>query len=864
MSGEEFEKGKIFFLSHSTKDRETVEKIASLLGKERCWLYEWEVKPGESIFLFDRGITDSRIFTLFWSKNAALSQWVEEETNQARIRLSRDKGFRLVVVILDDTPLPDSLGHRYYIDGKKGVNFIVEVLQRIEKDLTPKEVFVGKPILKDSFQNRDGLLDKLERLALLDAYSGIIILGPDGIGKTAFAKKGIASLFSHLTPVWVDLRIASTPLRLLAAIAKPLSIAIDPEYVATEPQKVWRDKLLPEIAQSEKMYIVFDNMDTENADYIMEQSMASLISGICRDLAGLHKPENPNVIILSWMSPDFDQTTLAKFGRIELGTLDDKYMTRTLRFHLGHTASLDYNSKKLIILAKQLKGYPLAVNLAAMRVAERGIDAVIHDLSGLRKMLFALAKELLSRLSITEEERIPLILLATSEYPLNADQLEIALGKYWSKILTTLWDKQLLDPTSPGYSLHGILRDYVKETMATPHEIMDCHGKLTYIFESEWKKAPEMSATSAQYGSLAFFHSFSAGLKKATDIKRAYLKEAKDAAIELYRRGQYDTALAYLENAREMDKNPDPIYDFYYALSLNRRGRSEEALPIMKDLTERFPRISRYHHGLGTILRWLHRYKEAERAFQRAIATAKPNQKTASLCSLAVILCEMKREREALPLVEEALEIDPGKSSVVATAVRVFEECDKDSGGLGIILNALKKSPYDARLHYRAGMILKRSGAFKDAKKHLEIASSDPAFAYSCIALADVHLQMGDDKAADEVLEKFPGKKWSHPSYLSMKATILRRREKFGEAEEYLKKAIKLEPEDPVHHGGLAQLKYEQAQQAIFKGQKQRVYIYIEEAKASLSKGLELDRYNEVLLSIQHDINGLEYTLGRK
>jgi len=417
MIGEGMKNRKIFFLSHSTEDRETVEKIASLLGKERCWIYEWEVKPGESIFQFDRGIADSRIFALFWSKNAASSQWVEEETSQARIRLSRDKGFRLVVVKLDETPLPDSLGYRSYIDGKKGVSFIVEKLQLVEKDLTPEEVFVGKSVLKDSFQNRAFQLDKLERFALLDVYSGIIILGPDGIGKTAFAKKGIATLFSYLTPIWVDLKITSTPVRLLAAIAKPLSIAIDPEYVATEPLKMWRDKLLPEIAQSEKMFIVFDNMETENADYILEQSMASLISTICRDIAGLHKPDNPNLIILSWMLPDFDQTTIAKFGRIELGTLDDKFMIRALRFQLGHAKSLDYNSKMLNILAKQLKGYPLAVNLAAMRVAERGIDAVINDLSGLRKILFELAKELLSRLSITEEEKNPLILLATSEYP---------------------------------------------------------------------------------------------------------------------------------------------------------------------------------------------------------------------------------------------------------------------------------------------------------------------------------------------------------------------------------------------------------------------------------------------------------------
>ncbi len=171
---------KLFFLSYSTKDQEFIKRVTEALGKELCWLYQWEVKPGESIFKFDRGIADSRIFVLFWSKNAVSSQWVEEEISQARIRLFRDKGFRLVVVRLDSTSLPDSLAHRVYIEGAKGVDHVVENLKSLERDLTPDEVFFGKPVLKDFFQNRQRELDKLEQLALSGAYSGILVLGPNG------------------------------------------------------------------------------------------------------------------------------------------------------------------------------------------------------------------------------------------------------------------------------------------------------------------------------------------------------------------------------------------------------------------------------------------------------------------------------------------------------------------------------------------------------------------------------------------------------------------------------------------------------------------------------------------------------------
>ena len=190
---------RIFFLSHSEKDGEIVKKVAQKVGRERCWLYEWEAKFGQPVFQFDRGIADSRIFVLFWSKDAAVSPWVEEETNQARMRVMRDSGFRLVVVRLDDTVLPDYLACRVYIDAAKGLDYVCKSLESVVQDLTPEEVFVGKPALKDSFQDREREMDLLEQLALSEDSSGIMVLGLYGMGKTSLVNRAIPRLFSRLT-----------------------------------------------------------------------------------------------------------------------------------------------------------------------------------------------------------------------------------------------------------------------------------------------------------------------------------------------------------------------------------------------------------------------------------------------------------------------------------------------------------------------------------------------------------------------------------------------------------------------------------------------------------------------------------------
>jgi hypothetical protein len=97
------------FVSHNWADKET----ARLLAKELVargidvWFDEWQIKPGDSITGgVESGISQCELFVLLWSDRAARSNWVETELRAALKRRIDDQNFRVIPVMLDETPLP--------------------------------------------------------------------------------------------------------------------------------------------------------------------------------------------------------------------------------------------------------------------------------------------------------------------------------------------------------------------------------------------------------------------------------------------------------------------------------------------------------------------------------------------------------------------------------------------------------------------------------------------------------------------------------------------------------------------------------------------------------------------------------------
>jgi tetratricopeptide (TPR) repeat protein len=858
--------GKKFFLSHSTKDEKIVLKVAEKLGADLCWLYQWETKAGDSIFKYDIGIADSKIFLLFWSESAAKSPWVKEEVDELRFRMKIDEGYRPVVVRLDNTPLPTFLQTRSYINGSLGLFHIINKICEVESDLTPSETFIGQPSLKDYFQDRQKLFDQFEDFAASEQYSGIIVLGIDGIGKTTFVKQAISRIFFQLNPIWVDLKIESTPVRLLSAIAKPFGIIINLEEIGRNPESFWKNNILPEIVKSQTSFLVLDNLTLPGRDPTLKgEQIIKLLKIICKDLADHKKKENPTIIVISSTIPNEIENSLVKYAPIHLDNLDKRDVARALKYHLSKLTSLKIEKEKIEVLAEKLRGYPLAIIIAANRVAERGIDVVIEDKALLRDMLFELAQDLFSGITLTDDEKEIMVVLSTSINPLNSKQLKSIFGDKWT-IVGDLAKKQLLDPTISNYKLHPILTDYVKNAIATSEKVFQAHSQLTDVFEQEWKDSPEKSSAAAKYGSLAFYHSVSSGrFQDAQKIRVEFLVEAKDAAIELYRLRKYSIALAYLENARKMTEFSDPIYDYYYALCLHRVGRDKEALPIISELTDQFPDISRYYHSLGLIQLRLNKNADAEKSFRTAIVVAHSERaKMVPIVNLADLLFQQGELKESKELITKAQKIDAHNSFFVSVATKIYLAVGEQEQALDILSEALRVNPSDTHLHHRAGMVLKDMGKFDDAIEHLQYATADPALGYSSTALADVYLRLNNLDKAEIAIEKFVGSKDRNVSYLTTKANILRKREKFEESNELLQKAIKIASNDAVVYGVLAQLRLDQTNHALKKDQKQESFIFIAEAKKYINLGLQIDPKNEALLSTNHVINELMIKIGFK
>jgi small GTP-binding protein len=107
------------FLSHSSKDKDTVRAVAERLRADglRVWLDDWELKPGDNIpSKIEEGLEHSHILILCMSANAFGSDWATLESQAFRFRDPLNKDRRFIPLRLDETEPKGSLAQFLYID----------------------------------------------------------------------------------------------------------------------------------------------------------------------------------------------------------------------------------------------------------------------------------------------------------------------------------------------------------------------------------------------------------------------------------------------------------------------------------------------------------------------------------------------------------------------------------------------------------------------------------------------------------------------------------------------------------------------------------------------------------------------------
>ena len=110
------------FLSHSSKDKQLIDKIAKQLGKNNCHYDTLTFEAGRrAIQEIIDGLEDTDIFIIFLSDTALESKWVKKELTHAKKLLSQEaieRVFPLIIdksITYDDPRIPAWIKKPYHI-----------------------------------------------------------------------------------------------------------------------------------------------------------------------------------------------------------------------------------------------------------------------------------------------------------------------------------------------------------------------------------------------------------------------------------------------------------------------------------------------------------------------------------------------------------------------------------------------------------------------------------------------------------------------------------------------------------------------------------------------------------------------------
>lgn len=189
------------FLSHSSKDKIIVKKVAAQLGNKNSTLDEISFEPGtktlEQIF---SELDSSDVFVLFVSNDSLNSLWVKREINRAKSHISSDIIDRIIPIIIDDKitysdpRIPKWIAKPYNLKCIKNEVIILNKIKQALKEVNFKRNKFNQEIEKN-FVGRNAEMQKFEDdINNLDNWTPTYIVAYnyfEGIGRRTFLKNAL-------------------------------------------------------------------------------------------------------------------------------------------------------------------------------------------------------------------------------------------------------------------------------------------------------------------------------------------------------------------------------------------------------------------------------------------------------------------------------------------------------------------------------------------------------------------------------------------------------------------------------------------------------------------------------------------------
>ncbi len=172
------------FLSHSSSDKHTVDRVAEALGRAAVIYDAYEFRTGEEFKKeIIKGLARSDIFVLFASRESLKKEWVKLEINEAEKALTAQALSKILTYIIDDSVDLDSLPEwmkATRVERQQIVGLISLDIQRVLTERLQqrsKSYFVGR------HAEMETALEIIASNIQAAVYRPLIIYGLDGIGR---------------------------------------------------------------------------------------------------------------------------------------------------------------------------------------------------------------------------------------------------------------------------------------------------------------------------------------------------------------------------------------------------------------------------------------------------------------------------------------------------------------------------------------------------------------------------------------------------------------------------------------------------------------------------------------------------------
>jgi tetratricopeptide (TPR) repeat protein len=164
-----------------------------------------------------------------------------------------------------------------------------------------------------------------------------------------------------------------------------------------------------------------------------------------------------------------------------------------------------------------------------------------------------------------------------------------------------------------------------------------------------------------------------------------------------------------------------------YRLAQIRAGLSElegnkaEAIRQLEELLKNDPKTSGIHYALGCLYTEARQYDKALGQFQSEMNLERPYPRT--YLQLGHVYVALEKPREALPMFDRALEVDPGSAGLVWVDIaHAYRSLNEPGKSINAYEKAIGLGQRDASIYYQLAAMQKKAGRAEDARRNLEIS----------------------------------------------------------------------------------------------------------------------------------------------